>query len=150
MALLLCPIRRSWNECFLGEANNIEMGWLFLPTCLLVDWFYNINLALFIMVCDFTPLGLGFRERERERERVLKWVAGKTIFLNWFVSTILRLTHKPHNHSLVEIDWAFDRRGLFGKLPRLVYQIDLRKKRGRRVSKCNDIKSQGVLVQLTQ
>ena len=130
MALLLCPIRRSWNECFLGEANNIEMGWLFLPTCLLVDWFYNINLALFIMVCDFTPLGLGFRERERERERVLKWVAG--------------------NHSLVEIDWAFDRRGLFSKLPRLVYQIDLRKKRGRRVSKCNDIKSQGVLVQLTQ
>ena len=107
------------------------MGWLFLPTCLLVDWFYNINLALFIMVCDFTPLGLGFRERERERERerVLKWVAGKTIFLNWFVSTILRLTRKPHNHSLVEIDWAFDRRGLFGKLPRLVYQIDLRKKK---------------------
>ena len=90
--------------------------------------------------------GLGFRERERERERVLKWVAGKTIFLNWFVSTILRLTHKPHNHSLVEIDWAFDRRGLFGKLPRLVYQIDLRKKKRAE----GDIKSQGVLVQLTQ
>lgn len=70
--------------------------------------------------------GLGFRERERESFKMsgrLNHIFKLTCFYN------LRLTRKPLDHSLVEIDRAFDRRGLFGKLPRLVYQIDLRKKK---------------------
>ena len=67
----------------------------------------------------------------------LNYIFKLTCFYN------LRLTRKPLDHYLVEIDGAFDRRGLFGKLARLVYQIDLRKKRGEGVSKCSDIKSQG-------
>lgn len=54
----------------------------------------------------------------------------------------LRFTRKPHDHSLVEIDGAFVIRGLFGKLSRLVYQIDQRRKKIRG-SKCNDTKVQG-------